>query len=451
MINLRDLERSGLEGTVTIAVLRAAGVVTRSKKPVKVLAMGEVTKALDLKVNAVSAKAQGEDRGGRRNRRAGQVREEERHRIMANVFQSLQSIFKIPELKRRVLYTLGMLIVYRLGGHVPTAGVNGEALAAYFKQQQGSLLGLYDMFVGGAFSQATIFALGIMPYISASIILQLFTAVIPYFEKLQKMGEEGRKKITQYTRYGTVLLALVQSYAASMYLQSLPAIEGSPIVPNPGLGFRLLTMLTMTTGTIFVMWLGEQISEKGIGNGISLIIFIGIVARYPTDWLNTFRALRIGSLNIFGLAILIVDDGRHRRRGRADAAGPAADTGAVREAGRRAEGLRRAEHAHPAQAEHRRRHPDHLRPVDHHVPRHDRRLLQGQRVHGEHGGDAAARRAALHDPLRRHHRLLRLLLHGDHLQSGRPRRQHEEVRRVRAREATGQEDGGVHRQRSDAG
>ncbi len=224
---------------------------------------------------------------------------------MANVLQSLQSIFKIPELKRRVLYTLMILVVYRIGGHVPTAGVNGEALAAYFKQQQGSLLGLYDMFVGGAFSQATIFALGIMPYISASIILQLFTAVIPYFEKLQKMGEEGRKKITQYTRYGTVFLAAVQSYAASAYLQSLPAIEGSPIVPHPGIGFTLLTMLTMTTGTIFVMWLGEQISERGIGNGISLIIFIGIVARYPNDWLNTFRALRIGSLNIFGLLVLL--------------------------------------------------------------------------------------------------------------------------------------------------
>ncbi len=223
---------------------------------------------------------------------------------MANVFQNLQSIFKIPELKRRVLYTLMILVIYRVGGHIPTAGVNAQALASYFKQQQGSLLGLYDMFVGGAFSQATIFALGIMPYISASIILQLFTAVIPYFEKLQKMGEEGRKKITQYTRYGTVALALVQSYAASTYISHLPPVEGIPVVPNPGLGFTLLTMLTMTTGTIFVMWLGEQISERGIGNGISLIIFIGIVARYPNDWLNTFRALRIGSLSVFGLAIL---------------------------------------------------------------------------------------------------------------------------------------------------
>jgi preprotein translocase subunit SecY len=225
---------------------------------------------------------------------------------MSNVFQTMKSIFKIPELKRRVLYTLTMLIVYRVGAHVPTAGVNGEALAVYFKQQQGSLLGLYDMFVGGAFSQATIFALGIMPYISASIILQLFTAVIPYFEKLSKMGDEGRKKITQYTRYFTVFLALVQSYAASTYIQSLPSIEGTVIVPNPGLAFTLLTMLTMTTGTIFIMWLGERISENGIGNGISLIIFINIVARYPTDWLNTFRAVRIGSLSVFGLAVLTV-------------------------------------------------------------------------------------------------------------------------------------------------
>jgi preprotein translocase subunit SecY len=224
---------------------------------------------------------------------------------MANVFQSLQSIFKIPELKRRVLYTLMILIVYRIGGHVPSAGINGQALTAYFSQQQGTLLGLYDMFVGGAFRQATIFALGIMPYISASIILQLFTAVIPYFEKLQKMGEEGRKKITQYTRYGTVGLAMVQAYAAAAYLQSLAPVQGQAIVPNPGIGFTVLTMLTMTTGTIFIMWLGEQISEKGIGNGISLIIFIGIVARYPNDWVNTFRALRIGSLSPIGLVILI--------------------------------------------------------------------------------------------------------------------------------------------------
>jgi preprotein translocase subunit SecY len=225
---------------------------------------------------------------------------------MPNVFQSFQNIFKIPELKRRVLYTLALLIVYRVGGHVPTAGINGQALATYFKQQHGSLLELYDMFVGGAFASATIFALGIMPYISASIILQLFTAVIPYFEKLHKMGEEGRKKITQYTRYGTVGLALIQSYGISAYLVHLPSVEGVPIVPSPGLGFTLLTMLTMTTGTIFIMWLGEQISEKGIGNGISLIIMIGIVARYPADWVNTYRSVfEWKTLNMFGVIILV--------------------------------------------------------------------------------------------------------------------------------------------------
>lgn len=225
---------------------------------------------------------------------------------MANMFQSLQSIFKIPELKRRVLFTLMILVIYRLGGHVPTAGVNAEALASFFSRQQGTLLGLYDMFAGGFFAKATIFALGIMPYISASIILQLFTAVIPYFEKLHKMGEEGRKKITQYTRYGTVFLALVQSYGIARYLESRPPIDGLPIVPHPGLGFILLTMITMTAGTVFVMWLGEQISERGIGNGISLIIFIGIVSRYPTDWLNTIRALNVGTINVFGLGVLAV-------------------------------------------------------------------------------------------------------------------------------------------------
>ena len=161
---------------------------------------------------------------------------------MASMFQSMSSIFKIPELKRRVLFTLGILVVYRVGGHVPTAGINGSALAGYFSQQQGSLLGLYDMFVGGAFANATIFALGIMPYISASIILQLLQAVVPYFEKLAKEGEEGRKKINQLTRYGTVGLALVQSFGMSF------AVEGLGVVAYPGLGFKLMFILTLTTG-----------------------------------------------------------------------------------------------------------------------------------------------------------------------------------------------------------
>jgi len=220
------------------------------------------------------------------------------------MFEKMLNMFRIPELKRRLLFTLAMLAVYRLGSHVPTAGVDVGALTSYFKQQQNTLFGLYDLFAGGNFANATIFALGIMPYISASIILQLLGAVIPYFEKLQKEGEEGRKKITQYTRYGTVALALVQAYGTSILLQSFNNQFPTPIVPNPGIGFQLLTMLTLTSGTIFVMWLGEQITERGIGNGISLIIFIGIVARFPNDMINTFRALLGGDLSPF-VAVLL--------------------------------------------------------------------------------------------------------------------------------------------------
>lgn len=222
------------------------------------------------------------------------------------MIQSLQSIFKIPELRKRVLFTLAMLVVYRVGGHVPTPGVDGHALAAAFSQARGTLLGLYDMFVGGSFAKASVFALGIMPYISASIILQLLTAVIPYFEKLQKEGEEGRRKITQYTRYGTVFLSIVQAYGISIFLENFGIGGGQAVVPNPGLSFRLLTVLTLTSGTIFVMWLGERISERGIGNGISLIIFIGIVARNPNDLLQSVRALQTGALRYSQAAMLVV-------------------------------------------------------------------------------------------------------------------------------------------------
>ena len=212
------------------------------------------------------------------------------------VFDKIQDIFRIPELKRRILFTVGLLVVYRFGGHVPTPGVNSDALVAAFAQSSNTLFGLYDLFVGGSFAKATVFALGIMPYISVSIIFQLLGAVIPYFEKLQKEGEEGRKKITQYTRLCTVLLAAAQSLAFARFLESLGA-QGVPVVPNPGLGFQLMTMITQTTGTILIMWLGEQITERGIGNGISLIIFIGIVARFPSDLYDTFRALRVGTLS----------------------------------------------------------------------------------------------------------------------------------------------------------
>ena len=223
------------------------------------------------------------------------------------MIEKIGNIFRIPELKRRVIFTIALLVVYRLGGHVPTPGVNSEALVAAFANQSNSLFGLYDLFVGGSFAKATVFALGIMPYISVSIIFQLLGAVIPYFEKLQKEGEEGRKKITQYTRIGTVALAAVQSLAFAKFLESMGS-AAAPVVPNPGIGFQLMTMITQTAGTILIMWLGEQITEKGIGNGISLIIFIGIVARFPSDIINTVRAIQVGSLHpvIAGLMVAVM-------------------------------------------------------------------------------------------------------------------------------------------------
>ncbi len=223
------------------------------------------------------------------------------------MLEGLQNIFKIPELKRRVIFTIALLCVYRLGGHIPTPGVNSEALVTAFQSQANTLFGLYDLFVGGSFAKATVFALGIMPYISASIILQLLGAVVPYFEKLQKEGEEGRKKITQYTRLGTVILAALQSVAFARFLESLNA-AGTPVVPHPGIFFELMTMTTQTAGTILIMWLGEQITDRGIGNGISLIIFIGIVARFPADLVNTSRALQVGSLSpvVAGLMVVLM-------------------------------------------------------------------------------------------------------------------------------------------------
>ncbi len=229
------------------------------------------------------------------------------------MIESFQNIFKIPELKRRILFTLGILIVYRFGGHVPTPAIDTRALGEFFVQAQNTLFGLYDMFAGGAFRKATVFALGIMPYISSSIIIQLLGAVIPYFQKLQKEGEEGRKKITQYTRYGTVLIAALQAYGVSVFLENIPVTQsGLLVVPHPGLGFRLLTMLTLTAGTVLIMWLGEQIDDKGIGNGISLIIFIGIIARFPNAVLDETQQLIAGNrallmeIFLWGLMFLTV-------------------------------------------------------------------------------------------------------------------------------------------------
>ncbi|HDP35065.1 MAG TPA: preprotein translocase subunit SecY [Candidatus Hydrogenedentes bacterium] len=212
---------------------------------------------------------------------------------MAEPIEAFKNAFKIPELKSRIIFTLLMLTIYRLGSHVPVPGVDGSALAATLGRGTG-LLGFYDMFTGGAFTRATVFALGIMPYITASIILSLLVNVIPALENLQKQGQEGQKKINDYTRYGTIGLCIVQSVGMAIFLQGL----GREIVPNPGIFFIALTMITMTAGTAFIMWLGEQITEHGIGNGISLIIFVGIVAGMPTAITNLLSLMRNGRISM---------------------------------------------------------------------------------------------------------------------------------------------------------
>ena len=223
------------------------------------------------------------------------------------MIDSLKSIFSISDLRNRVLFTLTILAVYRIGSHIPTPGVNTEALAILAEQAAGTMFGLYDMFSGGNLSQVTIFALGIMPYISASIIIQLLTVVWPYLERLSKEGELGRRKITQYTRYGTILLCVVQAMAIALFLERQTNIAGGlPLVFNPSWGFRLMTVLTLTTGTGFIMWLGEQITERGIGNGMSLIIFAGIVVNLPAAVLTTFDQLRTGQIGLIRLLLLLL-------------------------------------------------------------------------------------------------------------------------------------------------
>jgi len=225
--------------------------------------------------------------------------------------QQIQSIFRIPELRKRILYTIGLLTVVRVGAHVPLPGIDTQVLGAAMQNFSNTLFGLYDLFAGGAFRRATLFALGIMPYISASIILQLLGAVIPYFQKLQKEGEEGRKKITQLTRYGTVLIAALQSFSIAQLLMSpqMSARIGNqilPVVPHPGIGFTLITMLTLTTGVILIMWLGERITERGIGNGISLVIMVGILARLPNVVLSEITLVQEGVRGIFTEVVLLV-------------------------------------------------------------------------------------------------------------------------------------------------
>jgi preprotein translocase subunit SecY len=222
------------------------------------------------------------------------------------VLEGFSNAGRMPELRKRIVFTAGALAVYRLGCHVPTPGIDGAALAQFFAAAQNNILGLVNLFSGGALERFSIFALGIMPYISASIIFQLLTVVIPYLEKLSKEGELGRRKITQYTRYGTVVLSLVQSFFIAAGLETIQAPGGASVVFDPGWGFRLMTMVTLTTGTAFIMWLGEQMTERGIGNGISMIIFSGIVAALPNAVLHMLEFVRQRELSVFAAIFMVV-------------------------------------------------------------------------------------------------------------------------------------------------
>jgi preprotein translocase subunit SecY len=220
---------------------------------------------------------------------------------------AFSSIAKIPELKRRIIFTMLMLGVYRLGCHIPTPGIDPQALMAFFAAQRGTIFGLFDMFSGGALQKFAVFALGIMPYISASIIIELLKVVIPSIEKLYKEGEAGQKKIKQYTRYGTVVICAVQGLGIAWGLEQMTGGAGHmPVVLHPGWGFRLLTVLTLTAGTTFIMWLGEMITERGIGNGISLIIFAGIVARLPSAIISTFQLMGAGEIYPIFMVLLVI-------------------------------------------------------------------------------------------------------------------------------------------------
>lgn len=219
---------------------------------------------------------------------------------------TLRNAFKIPDLRNKILFTLAMFAVYRLGGHIPLPGINTSALASFFETARATALGLYDIFVGGGLSSGAIFGLGIMPYISASIILQLLGAAMPYYQKLQKEGEEGRRKINQHTRYLTIGIAAIQALGVCIFLESAQAPSGEPVVINPGLSFRLLSIITLVTGTLFIMWLGELITDRGIGNGISLIIMIGIIARFPRDFITTFNMVRIGAMSPIAAVVTVI-------------------------------------------------------------------------------------------------------------------------------------------------
>ena len=322
-----------------------------------------------------------------------------------------------------MLFTLGLLAVYRVGGHIPTPGINPEALAALVDQAKNTMFGLYDMFSGKNLSQMTIFALGIMPYISSSIILQLLTVVWPYLERLSKEGELGRRKITQYTRYGTILLSVVQALGIALFPREEHRDRRRPAARlQPGLGLPADDGADADDRHGFIMWLGEQITERGIGNGMSLIIFAGHrrrACRAPCSRRSNSCGPARWAWSGCSLLIVLMVAGRRRHRLRR--ARPPAGHGAVRQAGRRPPHVRRLEHAHPAEGEHRRRHPGHFRLVDPGVSGNAYAARSGRAafrlVEAPIRADRA-RHAAARPAVRRRHHLLLLFLHRDHLQPG---------------------------------
>ncbi|MFQ5524931.1 MAG: preprotein translocase subunit SecY [Thermoanaerobaculia bacterium] len=222
------------------------------------------------------------------------------------IVDSFRNLFAIPDLRKRLIFTFGLLAVYRVGCNIPTPGIDPQALLEFMEAVRGTLLGMVNTFTGGSLERVAVFALGIMPYITASIVLQLLTVVWPYLEKLSKEGELGRRKITQYTRYLTMGISIIQSTGIAIWIERVTTPGGASLVPNPGWGFRLMTVLTLTTGTAFVMWLGEQITERGIGNGISLIIFGGIIVALPGAVANTFQGVQSGNLSVLKLVFLSI-------------------------------------------------------------------------------------------------------------------------------------------------
>src|SRR5574344_1060340 len=221
------------------------------------------------------------------------------------MIKNLTEVFKIPELRKKIFFTLIIIAVYRLGIAIPTPGIDGEALKAFFANQSNTLFGFLDMFSGGALNKFSIFSMGVMPYINASIIMSLLQTIIPYFEKLSKEGESGRKKLIQISRYGTLVLGIIQSLGLTFMIQAMRAPNGNPVVLDPGLSFQLLSVLTLTTGTVFIMWMGEQVTEKGIGNGISIIIFAGIVDRLPGAVKNIFLLLQSDGISLLKIIIIL--------------------------------------------------------------------------------------------------------------------------------------------------